>query len=187
MTPGEIDRTTEHEKVPFLERTKTPEGVVRELYELHRLVVEQHLLPEGSDVAQRFSLLMGITMGTVWRLLDRAGVRLSPAVPGNLKRVDKMLEGIGAIAARARAALTPKEREILDSRLSDAPCGDWLPQPQHGSSSGCACTLSPGHSGPHENDFMGVVRRWGNAEKDPPPPCDDPLRSRLNLPKKDPK
>lgn len=71
MNPGDIDRTTEHEKIPFLDRVETPQGVVRELCELHRLIVEQRLLPEGSDVAQRFSLLMGVTIGTIWRISDR--------------------------------------------------------------------------------------------------------------------
>jgi hypothetical protein len=72
MKPGDIDRTTEHERsAAFLDRVQTPEGVARELEELHRLVVEQRLLPEGSDVQVRFSLLMGVTMGTIWRLLDR--------------------------------------------------------------------------------------------------------------------
>jgi hypothetical protein len=70
--PGEIDRTTEHEAVPFMTRVETPEGVARELMELHRLVVTQRLLPAGSDVAVRFSLVCGLASGTIWRLIDRA-------------------------------------------------------------------------------------------------------------------
>lgn len=70
MKPGEIDRTTPHESVPFIDRCKEPAGLARELIELHRLVVEQQLLPQGSDVAIRFSLLLGVASGTLWRLED---------------------------------------------------------------------------------------------------------------------
>lgn len=74
LKPGDIDRTTEHEQKPFLERCETTSGVARELFELHSLIVEQQILPPGSDVAVRFSLLIGIATGTLWRLEDELGV-----------------------------------------------------------------------------------------------------------------
>ncbi len=72
MKPGEIDRTTKHESVPFMDRVATPEGLVRELFELHALIRDQGLLEPGTDVSDRFSLLLGMAAGMIWRLNDEA-------------------------------------------------------------------------------------------------------------------
>lgn len=67
MKDGTIDRTTEREKTPFLERCETTAGLAEEVFYFHELATKGEFFPHGSDMSVRFSLLMGIVLGTLWK------------------------------------------------------------------------------------------------------------------------